>query len=182
MKRKIKIIIDNLITIAIAFVVGLVVSRLIISNAVVPTGSMEATVDEKAMIIVNRTAYWFGEPQRGDIVAFPAPDDKETLYLKRIIGTPGDKVEIKGHQLYINDIAYKEDYITIKYPESDINYGPYTVPDGYYFMLGDNRDESYDSRFWDHKYVPLDDIIGKVHFQYIPEFRWFEKVEYIELN
>ena len=181
-KELIEELLSTIKTIAIAFVLGLIVSNFIISNAVVPSGSMEDTVKEGSLIIINRTAYWFKSPERGDIVTFPAPDEPETLYLKRIIGLPGDTIEIKGHQLYINGSAYKEEYIKIEHNDLTDVYGPYTVPDGYYFMLGDNRDNSLDARLWKNKYVDKNDIVGKACFQYYPKFALFKDVEYIEIK
>lgn len=175
-------ILDILKTIVIAFIFGLIISNFIISNAIVPSGSMEDTVREGSLIIINRTAYWFKSPERGDIVTFPSPDEPETLFLKRVIGLPGDTIEIKGHQLYINGAAYKEDYIKITHDSLTDVYGPYTVPNGYYFLLGDNRDNSFDARFWENRYVHEDTIIGKAAFQYYPKLKLFKDMEYIELN
>ena len=98
-------------------------------------------------LIALRTFYWFEDPKRGDIVVFEYPDDPSELFIKRIIGEPGDKVEIIDGKVYINDSRepLKEDYL--KEPMEG-SFGPYTVPEDCYFMMGDNRNDSLDSRFW----------------------------------
>lgn len=151
--------------IVLAFAIGIVMNRYVIANAQVPTGSMETTVMAGDRIIINRLSYKFGEPQRGDIVTFIYPDDGETLYLKRIMGLPGETIEGKAGVIYIDGEPLKEDF-TKEVSEED--FGPYTVPEGAYFMMGDNRNNSWDSRYWEHKFVKEEDIIGKALFSYFP--------------
>lgn len=119
-------------------------------------------------ILVNRLSYIFGEPQRGDIVTFIYPDDGKTLYLKRIIGLPGETISGKEGVIYIDGEPLKDDFTEeVSYD----NFGPYTVPKGSYFMMGDNRTDSWDSRYWTHKFVKLEDIIGKAEVSYFPHPR-----------
>lgn len=119
-------------------------------------------------ILVNRLSYIFGEPQRGDIVTFIYPDDGKTLYLKRIIGLPGETISGKKGVIYIDGQPLQEDFTEeVSYD----NFGPYTVPEGSYFMMGDNRNDSWDSRYWEHKFVKLEDIIGKAELSYFPHPR-----------
>ena len=169
-KNILKNIKDLIITVLIAIVIGTIISNHIISNAEVPTGSMETTIDTNSFIIVNRTAYWFNKPERLDIVVFYHPDINNKLLVKRIIGMPGDTVEIKNGKLYINDKEIDES----TYVSSNLNdnWGPYNVPDNSYFMLGDNRAYSHDARYWDNKYVSSDYIIGEAVFEYKPHFKW----------
>ena len=153
-----------------AVLAGLVNSFLIV-NAEVPTGSMENTIMAGDRILALRTSYWFDEPEAGDLVVFRYPDDEtgKTLYVKRIIGTPGDTVEMSNGTVYVNGKALQEDYIA---EVTQGSYGPYVVPDGCYFMMGDNRNHSQDSRFWRNQYVEKDEILGKVVLRYYKGFKW----------
>lgn len=162
-------VLDWIKTITIALLAGLLISRVLVTSAKVPTGSMEDTVMAGSRLLINRIAYVASEPRRGDIIAFYYPDDGETIYLKRVIGLPGEKVEGKDGKVYIDGEALKEDY-TAEIMESD--FGPYDVPDGMYFMMGDNRNNSWDSRYWDHKFVAEDEIIGKAEAEYFPRIKW----------
>ncbi len=150
-----------------ALVLSFVLNHYIIVSAEVPTGSMENTVMIGDRIIASRLSYHFHEPKRGDIVVFYFPDDETQRYLKRIIGLPGDTVQIKDGKVYINGSTtpLKEDYLK-ETPVGD--YGPYTVPEDSYFMMGDNRNDSFDSRFWEHTFATKDEFIGKAEFRYFP--------------
>ena len=121
-------------------------------------------------LIALRTAYWFSEPKRGDIVVFHYPDNEEELYIKRVIGTPGDIVEGKDGVVYVNGEALEEPYI--KEPAEE-DFGPYQVPKESYFMLGDNRNHSRDSRDWENTYVKKNKILGKAFLRYYPNFKKF---------
>ena len=144
-------------------------------KAEVPTGSMEHTIEVDDCIMGFRLAYLFSEPERGDIVIFPWPDDPEITYVKRIIGLPGETVEIKDGSVFINGVALQEGYLK---EEMLGKFGPYEVPEGSYFMLGDNRNTSADSRRWENTYLKREDIEAKVLFRYSPEFYWFSDVTY----
>jgi signal peptidase I len=169
MERKIlKEILTNVILILLALAFGFFLNKFMIANAQVPTSSMETTVMAGDRILVNRLSYVFSEPKRGDIVTFVYPDDGKTLYLKRIMGLPGETIEGKDGIIYIDGEPLKQDY-TEEVSEDD--FGPYTVPEGAYFMMGDNRNDSWDSRYWEHKFVELQDIIGKAAVSYFPHPR-----------
>ena len=158
----------NIGIIAAALLFGMLLNKYMIANAQVPTSSMETTVMAGDRILVNRLSYIFGEPQRGDIVTFIYPDDGKTLYLKRIIGLPGETISGKEGVIYIDGEPLKDDFTEeVSYD----NFGPYTVPKGSYFMMGDNRTDSWDSRYWTHKFVKLEDIIGKAEVSYFPHPR-----------
>lgn len=166
--KVIKEVFSNITVILIAVVTGLFLNRYMIANAQVPTGSMETTVMAGDRIIVNRLSYIFGEPKRGDIVTFVYPDDGETLYLKRIMGLPGETIEGKEGVIYIDGKPLEEDFTQeVSYD----NFGPYKIPEKSYFMMGDNRNDSWDSRYWKHKFVKREDIIGKAEFSYFPHPR-----------
>lgn len=152
-------------TIVLAAVLAGLVNSFIIVNAQVPTGSMKNTIMEGDRILAMRTAYWFDPPQRGDVVIFRFPDDPtgKTLYVKRVIGVPGDTIEVRDGQVLINGQVQEEPYIR---EITRGEYGPYVVPEGCYFMMGDNRNSSLDSRFWENKFVEKDQILGKVVMRY----------------
>lgn len=153
----------------IFFIVVLLFRITILINAVIPTESMVATIQKGDHVIGLKSTYWFSEPQRGDIVVFHAPDTPETLYIKRVIGTPGDTVVISNGKTYINGKQIQEDYL----PEPMIgSFGPYVVPEGSWFMLGDNRNHSLDARYWDNTWVTKDLIVGKAYFRYWPPIKW----------
>ena len=134
-------------------------------NAKVPSSSMETTLMTNSRLIANRLAYTFGQELKyEDIVIFPAPDEENKLYIKRVIGLPGDEIEIIKGVTYRNGKKLEEPYVNF---QSD-SYGPYIVPEGCFFAMGDNRDASWDSRFWTNKYVPIKEIEGKALFTYWP--------------
>ncbi len=160
-------IISWVILIAAAFLIAYIITHYVIVKAVVPSGSMENTIMTNDQIVGNRLAYLFSDPKRGDIIIFKFPDDETQNYVKRIIGMPGDTVQIIDGVLYINGIVYEEDYL--KEAMWDYDFGPYVVPQGHYFMLGDNRNTSIDSRYWTNQFVAEDKIIGKAWFRYKPK-------------
>ncbi len=158
--------------ILIAFVIALVLKSLVFANAVVPTGSMLNTIQKGDRVIASRIEYKLDDPERFDIAIFKYPDDESVYYVKRVIGLPGETVEIVNGVTYITDtngdtFQLKEDYITNCVPQG--NFGPYQVPEDSYFMLGDNRNESKDSRYWTTtNYVHKSKMVGKVKFRYYP--------------
>ena len=100
-------------------------------------------------------------------MSFYYPDDGETLYLKRIIGLPGETIKGVDGKVYINGNEI-EDYTSNVFRD---DFGPYTIPNDCYFMMGDNRSNSWDSRYWDNKYVSESEIIGKAEIEYYPEIK-----------
>lgn len=135
----------------------------VLVNAYIPSESMEDTLMTGDRIIGNRLAYKFGSnPERYDIVIFYAPDDGE-LYIKRIIGLPGETVIVKGGNVYVDGEVMDDSFIREPMDKEDLEFH---VPEGYYFMMGDNRNESYDSRYWDDPYVAEEDIVAKAVFKY----------------
>jgi signal peptidase I len=161
---KFKELLEWLRILVLSFCFVYILNTFIIINANVPTGSMIPTIVPGEKIIANRLAYvGNNSPQMGDIIIFHYPDNEEILFTKRVIGVPGDKVMIQDGQVYINGIKLVEPYITNK---TEGTYGPYEVPEDHYFVLGDNRNNSEDSRFWTNKYVRKDKILGKVMIKY----------------
>ena len=130
--------------------------------------SMSETLESGDEILVNRFIYKVSDPKPNDIIVFlPNGNEKSHYYVKRVIGLPGETVEIVDGKVYINgsDTPLEEPYL----PEPmEGSYGPYTVPEGSYFMLGDNRNNSRDARYWENKFVKKEKIIAKVLFCYYP--------------
>ena len=174
--------------IILVVVIVTVVNNVVLINAKIPSPSMEKTIMTGDRIFGFRLAYginidFFGhnytkkfrDPERFDIVIFKYPDDERKLYIKRVIGLPGEKVQILDGKVYINgsDTPLDEPYL----PEPmEGSYGPYEVPEGCYFMMGDNRNDSWDARYWSNTYVAKDKILGKAIFTYWP-FAHFGKLE-----
>lgn len=176
-KSKLREIIDFTIPIAVAIIIALLLKAFIFANAIVPTGSMLNTIQLNDRIIASRLAYNNNDPERGDIVLFYYPDNESQVYVKRVIGLPNETVQIVEGVVYITKpdgttIQLEDDYVTTQTPYGD--FGPYQVPEDSYFMLGDNRNNSKDSRFWNNKYVHKDKIIGKVLFRYYPKLSKIE--------
>ena len=143
-QETIEFCIPIIIAVALAFILR------IFANAVVPTGSMLNTIQEGDRIIASRMAYNNNDPERYDIILFKYPDNEEQIYVKRIIGLPGETVQIVNGVVYVTKtdgktIQLDDSFITACEPYGD--FGPYVVPPDSYFMLGDNRNDSKDSRF-----------------------------------
>ena len=170
-KSKLREAISFMTPIVVALIIAIFLKTCIFANIVIPTGSMLNTIQEGDRIIASRLAYINDEPQRYDIIIFRYPDDETQLFAKRIIALPGETIEVKNGIVYITDkngnkSTARTDFITNCIPTG--NFGPYTVPLGSYFVMGDNRNDSWDSRYWDNKTVKKEKIIGKVKFRYFP--------------
>ena len=164
-----------IVMIAAVFAVVLFVNNFLLINARIPSSSMEETIMMNDRIFGIRLAYKSDDPKRFDIVIFRYPDDPSTLFIKRIIGLPGETVEIRSGKVYIDGSAEPlDDSFCKEEPLGD--FGPFEVPEGCYFMMGDNRNNSNDSRFWHNKYVEEDAILGKAVLRYWP-FSKFGTVE-----
>ena len=167
-----KEIFDWILVIILAIVISFAINTLVIVNATVPTSSMESTIMAGDRVIGSRLYYLRNEPQRGDIIMFDYPDDPDILYIKRIIGVPGDHIEIHDGTVFLNGEALSEPYLTTS---TDGIWGPYDVPEGHYFMLGDNRNDSADSRYWKNTYLSREGIVGKAVFKYWEGFERFNQ-------
>lgn len=214
-KSKLQETIDFLLPIIIAVIVAVLLKMFVFANAVVPTGSMMNTINEQDRIIASRLAYISESPQRYDIVLFYYPDDESQIFVKRIIGMPGETLEVIDGIAYVTDkdgnvSQTDQSFVTNEVPTG--NYGPYYIPEkgetittdgvscyaengmrvgsaeflskycepndsgeyvvteNLYFCMGDNRNRSHDSRFWDNAYVKESKILGEAKFKYYPEF------------
>jgi len=163
----VKEIISLLGTMALAAVAVFLLKEFIIINAYIPTGSMENTIMPKDRVIGNRLAYLVREPERGDIVIFNYPDDEKQLFVKRVIGLPGETVRIEDAKVYVDGRLLQEDYLK---EEWTLDNGPYTfeIPEGSYLVMGDNRNNSKDARYWENTYLSEDKILGEAVFRYWP--------------
>ena len=158
-------------SIVITAIIALFATTFVIQAFKIPTGSMESNLLIGDHLLVNKFIYGYHsgalgrllpykDLKRGDVIVFKYPHSPDVAYVKRLIGLPGDKVEMVGRKLYINGNPLEENYTQYIDPGSEYErYGPYQVPEGQYFAMGDNRDNSQDSRFWG--FVPRDHIIGK---------------------
>lgn len=163
--------IDFFIPIVIAIIVAILLKMFVFANAVIPTGSMLNTIQENDRVIASRLSYINNDPERYDIVIFRFPDNENQYFVKRVIGLPGETVEVVEGIVYVTKtdgtvIQLDDSFVTNCVPDG--NYGPFEVPEDCYFMMGDNRNSSHDSRFWNKKYVHKDKILGKVMFKYYP--------------
>jgi len=201
-KRKKPLWREYLEAVLIALCLALFIRAFIVQAFSIPSGSMLETLQIGDYLLVNKFVYGIrnpftnkvliplGQPQRGDIVVFIFPGDRSKDFIKRVVAVAGDTVKIVDKKLYVNDQPYDlpqavfKDYHIIDQNDAWIsahnaagrhrdNFGPYKVPPGHVFVMGDNRDHSYDSRFWGP--VPLDNVRGKawiIYFSWDPQRFW----------
>ncbi len=167
---------ENFEAIIIAVILALLIRTFVVQAFKIPSGSMLETLQIGDHILVNKFIYGtrvpftnikllpVRKPERGDIIVFKYPVDEKRDFIKRVIGVPGDVIEIRNKIVYVNDVELEDDDYVVYRDETVIpgqrdNFGPETVPEDSYFMMGDNRDGSFDSRFWG--YVKEDEILGK---------------------
>ena len=187
----------------VALVIALVVRTLLLQAFKIPSSSMENTLLVGDHIFVNKFVYGyhvpytrgrilrFSAPQRGDIIVFVFPEDPSKDFIKRVIGLPGDTVEVRRKGVYVNGEPLEEPYTRFAdgrnadgLVRTRDDMPPVRVPEGKLFVMGDNRDRSYDSRFWG--FVDMDAVIGKALFIYFSidwnkGIRWDEPWRYPEL-
>ena len=159
---------EGLKTIGLSAVLAFGIRTFVAEARYIPSGSMLPTLQINDRLIVDKLGYHFKSPERGDVVVFSPTDtlakqNFHDAFIKRVIGLPGDKVEVKGGRVFINDQALRENYIA---EDPQYQYGPVTVPQDAYLVLGDNRNNSYDSHYWG--FVPRDRIIGQAIVRFWP--------------
>jgi signal peptidase I len=172
---------DTLEAIVVALLLAFVIRAFVVQAFKIPSGSMLDTLQIGDHLLVSKFAYdvrlpstifldttdgkvlaQTGNPERGDIIVFKFPEDEKKDFIKRVIGLPGETIELRNKVVYINGTAIDEPYtIHTKYATQPLhdNYGPYMVPEGQFFVMGDNREGSYDSRWWGP--VKREKIVGK---------------------
>ena len=170
-------------SIVVAVILALIIRTLVVQAFKIPSGSMEDTLAIGDHILVNKFIYGMKlplldkkffkmrNPRRGDVIVFEYPEDASKDFIKRVVGTPGDTVEVKDKRVYVNGELYdnphevhKEKDLFPKEQNPRDNMGPVKVPADSYFMMGDNRDRSYDSRFWG--FVKSDKVKGLAFIKY----------------
>jgi signal peptidase I len=130
--------------------------------------SMEPTLEDQDRLIVNKLAYRIGEPHVGDIVMLYYPRDPDKSFVKRVIAEEGDRVRVVNGRVYRNDVALDDTFVPKEFRSHD-DWGPQVVPEGYYFVMGDHRNDSSDSRSWG--FVPKKYVTGKVQLRWWPVAR-----------
>lgn len=153
---------DWIIPIISAIVLALLINKFLVFNVYVPTESMVPTINKNDRFFVSRI-YNTENLKRGEIVVFYSNEKQETL-IKRLVGLPGDKIEIVNGEVAVNGANINEEYVKNK----DNYYGSFEVPEGKYFFLGDNRPVSDDSRKWVNHYIDGKDIMGKAQVRIYP--------------
>lgn len=162
-KRLVRDLVETVVlALILFFVINTVTARIRVESV-----SMQPNLYEGDFVLVNRIAYRFGLPERGDIIVFRyPPNPEETPYIKRVIGLPGDIVRVAEGKVFINDVALSEPYLQVPTGQN----GTWTVTENAIFVMGDNRGSSSDSRNWG--LVPYENIIGKALFIYLPFSHW----------
>jgi signal peptidase I len=155
-------------TIATAAILAFGIRTFVAEARYIPSSSMEPTLQINDRLIIEKISYKFHNPERGDIVVFNPTDtlrqqNFKDAFIKRVIGLPGDEVKVQGGKVSVNGQALTEDYID---QPPDYNFGPVTVPADQYLVLGDNRNNSYDSHYWG--FVPKDRLIGRAFVRFWP--------------
>jgi signal peptidase I len=181
-----------------AVMLALIIRTCVIQSFKIPSGSMEDTLVIGDCLLVNKFIYGIKvpfsdlrlprlrDPQRGDVVVFRYPEDRSKDFIKRLIGVPGDEIQVRDKQVFVNGTLYQNPHEVHKDPkiqprEATVrdNFGPVRVPADSFFMMGDNRDNSYDSRFWG--FVPKVDVVGLAVIKYWSwdQSRWLPRWERI---
>ena len=172
-------------SICVAVILALFVRTFVVQAFKIPTGSMENNLLIGDHLLVNKFVFAptvsgaeeallpIDRIRRGDIIVFKYPEDPERDFIKRVIGLPGETIEVRNKKVYVDDVPLDEPYVRYLVPPGEngsedfdvrVQYGPVTVPAGHYFMMGDNRDNSQDSRYWG--FLPQEYVKGKALFVY----------------
>jgi signal peptidase I len=160
-----QLLIDLIETVVLAAVLFLGINA-ISSRIRVDSFSMEPTLFKGDYVVVNKLSYKIGSPERGDIVVFRYPPSPDEQYIKRVVGLPGDRIHISDGEVFVNDDLLIEPYLGV----STKSGGDWVVPEDSLFVMGDNRNNSSDSRVWGM--VPFDNLVGKAFVVYWPPEDW----------
>ena len=173
-RRQQSLWVETLQTLGLSVLMAFGIRQFVAEARIVPTGSMQPTVEINDRLVVEKISYLFQDPQRGDIIVFQAPQKAleaansttKDAYLKRIVGMPGETVEVRDGKVFVDGKALRENYI--KAPPL-YTWGPNVVPAGQYLVLGDNRNGSSDGHVWG--FLPEETIIGKASARFWPPSR-----------
>lgn len=156
----------------LAIILALGIHQFVFAQFLVDGESMMPTLKDRERLIVNKLVYRLHKPEHGDIIVFQYPADKSKDFIKRVIGLPGDTIEIRGGKVYRNGAVLQEPYLGE--PTNDV-FGPVKVPEGKVFVLGDNRNNSKDSRDRTVGFVPYDLVVGRADLVFWPpgQFKLF---------
>lgn len=173
-KQRPNIWIETIQTVGLSVLMAFGIRQFVAEARVVPTGSMQPTVEINDRVFIEKLSYRFQDPERGDIIVFQAPQKAldaaqsktKDAYLKRLIGLPGETIEVRDGKVYVDGTVLHEDYI--KAPPA-YTWGPHVVPEGEYLVLGDNRNGSSDGHVWG--FLPEETIIGKATARFWPPNR-----------
>lgn len=179
-----------------AVVLAMIIRTCVVQSFKIPSGSMEDTLVIGDCLLVNKFIYGIKvpftdlrlprlrAPERGDVIVFRYPEDRSKDFIKRLIGVPGDRIQVRDKRVYVNGSLYQNPHEMHKDPQimprelnQRDNFGPVTVPANAYFVMGDNRDNSYDSRFWG--FVPKADLVGRAFIKY---WSWDQDKWRVRLN
>lgn len=171
-KPIVKEILSWVITIVVAVVLALLIKRYVFCIANVPTGSMIPTIQINDKIVISTVSLYFQDIEVDDLVVFNPTEyiknnrsekEKNAPLVKRVIAKGGDTVEVKKGDVYVNGVLKNEPYV---YAKSNDDFGPVTIPEDCYFVMGDNRPKSWDARYWPEPYISRDLIIGKAVYKF----------------
>lgn len=154
-----------------ALILTFILRSYVVEARQIPSGSMEPTLQIGDRLLVDKIVFKFSDIKRGDLVIFAPPPEAQVSgntndLIKRVIGLPGDTIEIKDGDVLINDLPLEEPYIA---QQPSYDFGPSTIPEGAFFVMGDNRNNSFDSHSWG--YLPTENIIGEAFFRFWPVSR-----------
>jgi len=161
-----RVLFETLEIVIFAFILSWGLRSSVVQAVTIPTGSMLPTIQLQDRLMVDKLSYKLSGIHRGDVVVFhplTTVDSSGDLWIKRVIGLPGDIVEIKDGKVFINDLALTESY---EMAQPNYTYGPLTIPKDSYFVLGDNRNDSLDSHYWG--VLPAKNVVGRALFRYWP--------------
>ncbi|NLK52336.1 MAG: signal peptidase I [Syntrophomonadaceae bacterium] len=157
---------ETLSILVIAFILSMILKAFVVEARVIPSGSMLPTIQIDDRVLVNKFIYRFQTPKRLEVIVFEPPPETghHEDFIKRVIGLPGETVEVRNGKVFIDGESLEENYLQ---EAPDYNFGPVVVPPNCLFVMGDNRNKSFDSHMW-NGWLTLDNVKGKAFFTYWP--------------
>jgi len=157
---------ETISILVIAFLLSLVLKAYVVEARVIPSGSMLPTIQLNDRVMVNKFIYDFQTPERFEVIVFepPAETGHHEDFIKRVVGLPGETVEVKNGKVFINEEALTENFVN---EVPNYTFGPVVVPPNCLFVMGDNRNKSFDSHLW-NAWLTLDKVKGKAFYTYWP--------------